>query len=56
MIPKDFFETIRFESPALLWLLAVPAALLAVWCWRVVRRRADARRLIASRVLPVRER
>ena len=56
MIPKDFFETIRFESPALLWLLAVPAALLAVWCWRVVRRRADARRLVASRVLPVRER
>ena len=56
MIPKDFFETIRFESPALLWLLAVPAVLLAVWCWRVVRRRADARRLVASRVLPVRER
>ena len=56
MIPKDFFETIRFESPALLWLLAAPAALFAVWCWRVVRRRADARRLLAARVLPVRER
>jgi Ca-activated chloride channel family protein len=56
MIPKDFFETIRFESPALLWLLAVPAALFAVWCWRVVRRRSDARRLLAARVLPVRER
>ena len=56
MIPKDFLETIRFESPALLWLLAAPAALFAVWCWRVVRRRADARRLLAARVLPVRER
>ena len=56
MIPKDFFETIRFEAPALLWLLAVPAALLVVWCWRVVRRRSDARRLLAARVLPVRER
>ena len=56
MVPKDFFETIRFESPALLWLLAAPAALFAVWCWRVVRRRADARRLLAARVLPVRER
>ena len=56
MIPKDFFETIRFESPALLWLLAAPGALLLLWCWRVVRRRADARRLVAARVLPVRER
>jgi Ca-activated chloride channel family protein len=56
MIPKDFLETIRFESPALLWLLAAPAALFAVWCWRVVRRRADTRRLLAARVLPVRER
>src|SRR5262245_42628258 len=56
MIPKDFFETIRFESPALLWLLTIPAALLLLWCWRVARRRADARRLVAARVLPVRER
>ena len=56
MIPKDFFETIRFESPALLWLLTIPAALFVLWCWRVARRRADARRLVAARVLPVRER
>ncbi len=56
MIPKDFLETIRFESPALLWLLTMPAALFLLWCWRVVRRRADARRLLAARVLPVRER
>ena len=56
MIPKITLETFRFEEPALLWLLTIPAALLALWCWRVVRRRADARRLAAARVLPVRER
>ena len=56
MIPQVTFETFRFESPALLWLLTVPAVLLVLWCWRVVRRRSDARRLAAVRVLPVRER
>ena len=56
MIPKVTLETFRFEEPALLWLLAIPAALVALWCWRVVRRRADARRMAAARVLPVRER
>jgi Ca-activated chloride channel family protein len=56
VIPKVTLDTFRFETPALLWLLAIPAALLVLWCWRVVRRRGDARRLIAARVLPVRER
>ena len=56
MIPKVTLETFRFEEPALLWLLAIPAALFVLWCWRIVRRRADARRLVAARVLPVRER
>lgn len=56
MIPKVTLETFRFESPALLWLLAIPAVLFVGWCWRVIRRRADARRLAATRVLPVRER
>jgi Ca-activated chloride channel family protein len=56
VIPKVTLDTFRFETPALLWLLAMPAALLVLWCWRVVRRRADARRLVAARVLPVRER
>jgi Ca-activated chloride channel homolog len=56
VIPQIDFETFRFEAPALLWLLVVPGALLIVWLWRVIRRRADARRLVAARVLPVRER
>ena len=56
MIPRIDLDTFRFETPLLLWLLVVPAALLALWGWRVVRRRADIRRLAAQRVLPVRER
>lgn len=56
MIPRIDFSTFRFESPLLLWLLAAPAALLVLWAWRVVRRRADIRHLAARRVLPVRER
>ena len=56
MIPKVTLDTFRFETPALLWLLAIPAALCVLWCWRVVRRRGDARRLVAARILPVRER
>jgi hypothetical protein len=56
VIPSISLDTFRFEAPALLWLLVVPGALLVVWCWRVVRRRADTRRLLAARVLPVRER
>jgi Ca-activated chloride channel family protein len=49
-------SSFRFESPALLWLLVVPAGLALLWGWRVARRRADVRRLRAARVLPVRER
>ena len=56
MIPRIDFETLRFETPVLLWLLVVPAALVALWTWRVVRRRADVHRLKAARLLPVRER
>ena len=33
-MPKISLETFRFEAPALLWLLVIPAALLAVWVWR----------------------
>ena len=47
---------IAFGAPAYLWLLAVPAALLALWAWRLVRRVVELRRLRASRVSPVRER
>jgi Ca-activated chloride channel family protein len=56
VIPRIDFSTVRFETPALLWLLIVPAALIALWVWRVVRRRADVHRLKAARVLPIRER
>jgi Ca-activated chloride channel family protein len=56
LIPSIDLASFRFEAQALLWLLVLPAALLLVWSWRVVRRRADVRRLAAARVLPVRER
>ena len=56
MIPSIDLQSFRFETQALLWLLALPAALLIVWIWRMARRRADIRRLAGARVLPVRER
>ena len=47
---------IHFLQPVYLWLLALPAALLAAWLWQLARRRRDARRYLNGRVLPVRER
>ena len=47
---------IRLLHPEHLWLLAVPAALLAVWVVRLARRRRDVRRLREGRVVPVPER
>jgi Ca-activated chloride channel homolog len=55
-LPSISLDTFRFASPVYLWLLAIPTVLLMVWGWRVVRRRADVRRLAAIRVLPVRQR
>lgn len=49
-------RTVSFAEPLYLWLLAVPGLLLCVWTWRVLRRRADARRFARGRVLPVAER
>ena len=46
----------RFLAPSLLWLLAVPAALLLLWLRQAVRRRRAANRYLARRVLPFRER
>ncbi len=46
---------IRLLHPDYLWLLAVPAALLAVWVARLVRRRGDARRFRAGRLVPMAE-
>jgi Ca-activated chloride channel family protein len=60
VLPTSFptidLATVRFGQPAYLWLLAAPAALLVLWTWRLVRRRRDVRRLMAQRMLPVRER
>jgi hypothetical protein len=50
------FDELAFAEPRYLWLLAVPAALLLLWVWRLVSRRADARALRVHRVVPVRER
>jgi len=55
-LPRIDLESFRFADPLYLWLLVIPAALLVVWAWRVVRRRGDIRRLASRRVLPVRER
>jgi Ca-activated chloride channel family protein len=51
-----YFWPDTFGSPALLWLLALPAVLLALLGWRILRRRADVGRLAARRIVPVRER
>src|ERR671930_2803168 len=53
---KIDLDTVRFADPAYLWLLIVPAALLFVWAWQLVRRRRDARQFRQHRRLPVRER
>ena len=43
-----------FGDPVYLWLLVIPAGLLIVWAWDVLRRRADARRATRTQVLPLR--
>lgn len=50
------FGTFGFAEPVYLWLLIVPGAQLVLWTWQVLRRRADARRCVRERLLPVRER
>jgi Ca-activated chloride channel family protein len=50
------FNTLTFGEPLYLWLLAVPGVLLVLWIVQVVRRRADTRRYMHERVVPVRER
>ena len=46
----------RFGAPGFLPLLALPAALLLLWCWQLWRRRADARAVVRRRQVPVEER
>ena len=48
--------SIRFGEPLYLWLLVAPAVLFVLWCWQVARRRVDARKYRAARLVPVRER
>jgi len=55
MIKEIDLGTISFADPLYLWLLVVPGILLVLWAWQVVRRRADARRYVRERVLPVHE-
>ena len=56
MITGIDFNTLTFGEPLYLWLLAAPGALLIFWIAQVVRRRADTRRYMQARVVPVRER
>ena len=49
-------EGLQFGAPQYLWLLALPALLLAAWFWRVWRRWSDLRRLREHRSTPIRER
>ena len=55
-LPRIDLASFRFAEPLYLWLLVVPAALLVLWTWRLLRRRADVGRIRAARHLPVRER
>jgi Ca-activated chloride channel family protein len=48
-------RTFGFGEPVYLWLLVAPGILLVLWTWQAFRRRADARRCVRERVVPVRE-
>ena len=56
MIPQIDLDELAFSEPAFLWLLAAPAVLLMIWVWRLGVRRADARRLMRARLVPMHER
>lgn len=49
-------STFRFASPLYLWMLIVPAVLLVLWIWQVLRRRSDTRHWLHERVVPISER
>jgi Ca-activated chloride channel family protein len=49
-------NTLQFADPLVLWLLVLPAVLLVLLARQVIVRRRDARRLMAVRQVPVRER
>lgn len=56
VMPTLDLRRIEFGEPVYLALLAIPALLLVLWFWRVLARRADARRLLRGRRVPIRER
>jgi len=56
VVPSIDVSTLSVATPLYLWLLVVPAALLVLWIWQLIRRRADAARLTRMRTVPVRER
>ena len=56
MIPAIDVSTLSVETPLYLWFLLVPAGLLVLWVWQLIRRQGDSRRLARSRMVPVRER
>ncbi len=56
MLVRIDFRNITFGQPELLWLLVIPALLLVLWSWQLVRRRLFARELARTRLVPVRER
>ena len=55
MIPTQL-PALQFQEPLYLWLLALPAALGALWLWQLARRRHDARATRRGRTTPVPER
>ncbi len=55
-LPTVDWQALRFGQPDYLWLLIGPGALLLVWLWQLIRRRADIRNYTRHRAVPVRER
>jgi Ca-activated chloride channel family protein len=56
LLPRIAFSQITFGAPEYLWLLVIPALLLAAWIWRFLLRRNDARRVTRHRYAPMRAR
>lgn len=56
MFPGIDLGSVRFETPQYLWLLVAPGLLLPLWLWRLGRYRQLARRFLARRRVPVKER
>ncbi len=56
MLPSIPLNSITFEAPDYLWLLAGPGILLLIWMWKLSRYRRATYRFRARRTLPVRER